>query len=211
MDLSDFRREYVKTSLRRKNLKLDPIDQFNFWLQEAIDARLIDPTAMTIATVNKEGQPFQRVVLLKSVNKCGFVFYTNFASRKANHIKLNNKVSLHFSWCSMERQVHVTGTAKRLTKMENVRYFSSRPKESQIASIVSKQSSKISTHSVLEGKFLELQQKFERREVPIPNYWGGFRIRPETIEFWQGGRHRLHDRFLFTKCENRWKVDRLAP
>ncbi|CAM3074868.1 MULTISPECIES: pyridoxamine 5'-phosphate oxidase [Vibrio] len=211
MELEDIRREYSKGGLRRKDLKANPVEQFDLWLQQAIDAKLTDPTAMTVATVDEHGQPFQRIVLLKHVDAQGFVFYTNLGSRKAQQIEGNSRVSLHFPWHPLERQVHITGVAEKLSITENIKYFSSRPKESQLAAIASKQSSRISTRGVLEGKFLELKQKFAQGEIPVPSFWGGFRIKPESIEFWQGGDHRLHDRFLFSKAENEWHIDRLAP
>ncbi len=212
MKIADIRREYIKGGLRRKDLKTDPIEQFNLWLEQAVAANLEDPTAMTVATVDENGQPFQRIVLLKSVDKKGFVFYTNLGSRKAQHIENHNKVSIHFPWHSLERQVHITGVAEKLSAVENMKYFTSRPKESQLAAWASKQSSRLSTRGVLEGKYLELKQKFAKGEIPIPTFWGGYRIRPESIEFWQGGEHRLHDRFLFTDDgEGHWDVERLAP
>ena len=211
MELEDIRREYNKGGLRRKDLNADPIEQFNLWLKQAIEAKLTDPTAMTVATVDQTGQPFQRIVLLKDVDKRGFVFYTNLGSRKAQHIEHNAKVSLHFPWHPLERQVHITGVAEKLSATENLKYFSSRPKGSQLAAIASKQSSRISARGVLEGKFLELKKKFEAGEIPVPSFWGGYRIRPQSIEFWQGGEHRLHDRFLFSKQEEQWLIDRLAP
>lgn len=211
MELEDIRREYTKGGLRRKDLLADPIAQFDLWLQQAIDAKLADPTAMTVATVDASGQPFQRIVLLKDVNQDGFVFYTNLGSRKAQQIEANAKVSLHFPWHPLERQVHITGVAEKLSAVENMKYFSSRPKASQLAAIASKQSSRISARGVLEGKFLELKQKFEKGEIPVPSFWGGFRIKPQSIEFWQGGEHRLHDRFLFSKEAEEWHIDRLAP
>ncbi|WP_038177454.1 MULTISPECIES: pyridoxamine 5'-phosphate oxidase [Vibrio] len=211
MELEDIRREYNKGGLRRKDLNADPIEQFNLWLKQAIEAKLTDPTAMTVATVDQTGQPFQRIVLLKDVDKRGFVFYTNLGSRKAQHIEHNAKVSLHFPWHPLERQVHITGVAEKLSATENLKYFSSRPKGSQLAAIASKQSSRISARGVLEGKFLELKKKFEAGEIPVPSFWGGYRIRPQSIEFWQGGEHRLHDRFLFSKQEEQWIIDRLAP
>ncbi|MBY6195796.1 pyridoxamine 5'-phosphate oxidase [Vibrio hangzhouensis] len=212
MGIEDIRREYSQGGLRRKDLNDDPIVQFNLWLEQAVAAKLTDPTAMTVATVDQNGMPFQRIVLLKSVDNDGFVFYTNLGSRKAQHIEHNNKVSLHFPWHPLERQVHITGVAEKLTAMENMKYFTSRPKESQLAAIASKQSSRISTRGVLEGKFLELKQKFAKGEIPVPSFWGGYRIRPETIEFWQGGEHRLHDRFLFSQDgKGHWEAERLAP
>lgn len=211
MELTDIRREYAQGGLRRKDLAADPIDQFNLWLEQAIEAKLTDPTAMTVATVDENGQPFQRIVLLKNVDKDGFVFYTNLGSRKAQQLEHNSKISLHFPWHPLERQVHITGTAEKLTVMENMKYFSSRPKESQLAAIASKQSSRISARGILEGKYLELKQKFAKGEIPVPSFWGGFRVRVDSIEFWQGGEHRLHDRFLFSRQDNSWDIDRLAP
>ncbi|MGF1742025.1 pyridoxamine 5'-phosphate oxidase [Vibrio profundum] len=211
MELNDIRREYIKGGLRKKDLRDDPIDQFRFWLQQAIDANLIDPTAMTVATVDPEGQPYQRIVLLKDINEQGFVFYTNLGSRKSLHIEQNNKVSLHFPWHHLERQVHITGVAEKLSTVEAMKYFASRPKESQIAAIASRQSNRISARGVLEGKFLELKKKFEKGEIPVPSFWGGYRIRPLSVEFWQGGEHRLHDRFLYSQDEANWDIERLAP
>ena len=157
MELEDIRREYTKGGLRRKDLLADPIAQFDVWLQQAIKAKMTDPTAMTVATVDESGQPFQRIVLLKHVDEQGFVFYTNLGSRKAEQLGVNSKVSLHFPWHPLERQVHITGVAEKLSVVENMKYFSSRPKESQLAAIASKQSSRISARGVLEGKFLELR------------------------------------------------------
>ena len=211
MELSDIRREYTRGGLRRDNLLSDPIEQFNLWLSQAVEAKLIDPTAMTVATVDQHGQPFQRIVLLKNVEKNGFVFYTNLGSRKAQHIEHNHRVSLHFPWHNLERQVHITGVAEKLTATENMKYFTSRPKESQIAAIASHQSSRISARGILEGKFLELKQKFANGEIPVPSFWGGYRIRPTSIEFWQGGENRLHDRFIYLKESDEWSIDRLAP
>ncbi|EKO3605508.1 pyridoxamine 5'-phosphate oxidase [Vibrio metschnikovii] len=211
MDLSDIRREYTQGGLRRKDLLLDPIEQFNFWLEQAINAGLADPTAMTVATVDEHGQPFQRIVLLKNIDQQGLVFYTNLASRKAQHIEHNHRVSLHFPWHPLERQVHITGAAEKLTAFENMKYFTSRPKESQLAALASKQSSRISARGVLEGKYLELKQKFAKGEIPVPKFWGGYRIKPQSIEFWQGGEHRLHDRFLYSKSDQQWQIERLAP
>ncbi|WP_375748913.1 pyridoxamine 5'-phosphate oxidase [Vibrio sp. HN007] len=212
MELADIRREYTRGGLRRKDLNDNPIEQFNAWLKQAVDANLPDPTAMTVATVNALGQPSQRIVLLKNVDREGFVFYTNLGSRKASDLGENSNISLHFPWHSIERQVHINGVAEKLTAAENIKYFSSRPKESQLAAWASKQSSRISTRGMLEGKFLELKQKFAKGEIPVPTFWGGFRVRPQNIEFWQGGEHRLHDRFVYTKeSDEKWSIDRLAP
>ncbi|OEF28148.1 pyridoxamine 5'-phosphate oxidase [Vibrio rumoiensis] len=214
MKLSDIRREYSLNGLKRSELVANPIEQFNLWLEQAIQAGLADPTAMTVATVDEHGQPFQRIVLLKNVDDSGFVFYTNLGSRKAQHLQHNNKISLHFPWHTLERQVHVTGTVEKLSAMENMKYFTSRPKESQLAAWASKQSNRISARSILEGKYMELKAKFAEGEIPVPTFWGGYRIKVESIEFWQGGEHRLHDRFIYVKSENSeedWDISRLAP
>ncbi|OBU23993.1 pyridoxamine 5'-phosphate oxidase [Photobacterium kishitanii] len=212
MDLTDIRREYTKGGLRRDDLPKDPVELFNKWLQQAVDANLPDPTAMTVATVNADGQPFQRIVLLKDVNDDGFIFYTNLSSRKAEQLHINNKISLHFPWHILERQVHVTGHVEQLSTLEVMKYFSSRPKESQIAAWASKQSSRLSARQALEGKFFELKQKFSAGEVPLPSFWGGYRVKFDSIEFWQGGKHRLHDRFIYLRNdENDWDIERLAP
>ncbi len=212
MDLTDIRREYTKGGLRRDDLPKEPLDLFNKWLQQAVDANLPDPTAMTVATVNADGQPFQRIVLLKDINDDGFIFYTNLSSRKAAQLQINNKISLHFPWHILERQVHVTGHVEQLSTLEVMKYFSSRPKESQIAAWASKQSSRLSARQVLEGKFFELKQKFAAGEVPLPSFWGGYRVKFDSIEFWQGGKHRLHDRFIYLRNDNNdWDIERLAP
>jgi pyridoxamine 5'-phosphate oxidase len=211
MKLADIRREYTKGGLRRKDLDADPIAQFNRWLQQAVDAQFTDPTAMTVATVDADGQPSQRIVLLKNVDQKGFVFFTNLASRKATELEGNNRISLHFPWHPIERQVMITGRAEKLSALDNMKYFTSRPKESQLAAWASKQSSRISTRGMLEGKFLELKEKFANGEVPVPKFWGGYCVRPETIEFWQGGEHRLHDRFRYSRDGEQWQIERLAP
>jgi len=211
-DLSDIRREYTQGGLRRADLPSNPMDLFETWLTQAKDANLSDPTAMCVATVDKDGQPFQRIVLLKKFDDKGFVFFTNLESRKACHIEFNNKVSLHFPWHPLDRQVSVLGEAEPLSMIEVAKYFMSRPKDSQIAAWVSKQSSKISARQALEGKFAEMKAKFAQGDVPLPKFWGGYLIRPQSIEFWQGGEHRLHDRFLYSKSPDlQWQIDRLAP
>ncbi|MFT6125293.1 MAG: pyridoxamine 5'-phosphate oxidase [Shewanella sp.] len=210
-DLSDIRREYTQGGLRRANLPVNPMDLFEQWMQQAKDAQLTDPTAMCVATVDEDGQPFQRIVLLKKFDDNGFVFFTNLESRKAKQIAINSKVSLLFPWHPLERQVAVLGQAEPLSMLDVAKYFMSRPKDSQIAAWVSKQSSKISARQALEGKFAEMKAKFAQGEVPLPKFWGGYLVRPASIEFWQGGEHRLHDRFIYTKTNADWNIDRLAP
>ncbi|MEJ2763618.1 pyridoxamine 5'-phosphate oxidase [Photobacterium sp. MCCC 1A19761] len=211
MELSDIRREYTRGGLRRHDLPEEPLSLFSKWLQQAVDAQLSDPTAMTVATVDPQGQPYQRIVLLKHFDQDGFVFYTNLGSRKASQLGENPRISLHFPWHPIERQVHITGEAEKLSAMEVMKYFSSRPKESQIAAWASKQSSRISARQALESKFMELKQKFAKGEVPVPTFWGGYRVKVNSIEFWQGGANRLHDRFLFTRDGEQWDIERLAP
>lgn len=209
--ISDLRREYTQGGLRRKDLPEDPLVLFEHWLKQVCEANIPDPTAMCVATVDERGRPSQRIVLLKHFDSNGFVFYTNLGSRKAQQIAQNNQVSLHFPWHFFDRQVIVSGKAERISSIEVLKYFHSRPKDSQIAAWVSQQSSRISTRGILESKFLEMKQKFLQGEVPLPNFWGGFRVSIEEIEFWQGGVNRLHDRFVYQREENHWNIDRLAP
>lgn len=211
MELSDIRREYTQGGLRRHDLPDEPLPLFAKWLKQAIAAKIVDPTAMTVATVDENGQPFQRIVLLKHFDRDGFVFYTNLGSRKAMQLSHNAKISLHFPWHGIDRQVHVMGEAEKLSTFEVMKYFSSRPKESQIAAWASKQSRRISARQALEGKFMELKQKFSKGDVPFPTFWGGYRVKINSIEFWQGGEHRLHDRFLYGKDGSDWTIERLAP
>lgn len=209
--IAHLRREYTRGGLRRKNLPDTPLALFEQWLQQACAAQLPDPTAMTVATVDSSGQPYQRIVLLKHYDEQGMVFYTNLGSRKALQLADNPRISLHFPWHFLERQVMVLGEVEKLSPLEVLKYFHSRPRDSQIGAWVSKQSSRISARGVLEGKFLELKQKFQQGEVPLPSFWGGFRVRFHTMEFWQGGEHRLHDRFLYQRDGSGWTIDRLAP
>ena len=210
--IRDIRREYDIGQLRREDLNADPLKQFDVWLQDAVNAKLPDPTAMTIATVSPEGQPSQRIVLLKDVSEGGFVFYTNLGSRKAQELAHNPKISLHFPWHYIERQVKVCGQVYPLSKSEVAKYFVSRPKESQLAAWASQQSKPISTRQMLMSKFEEVKQKFAQGEVPLPSFWGGYRVIPHEIEFWQGGEHRLHNRFVYVLDEHKqWNIERLMP
>ncbi|MDV2858311.1 pyridoxamine 5'-phosphate oxidase [Oceanimonas sp. AH20CE76] len=211
MELADYRREYLQGGLRRNDLPDDPLALFETWMQQAIAAGVPDPTAMVVGTVDEQGQPYQRIVLLKQVDEQGFVFYTNMGSRKAAHLNQNPRISLLFPWHSLERQVHVTGRVEKLAATEVMKYFSSRPKDSQIGAWVSKQSSRISARGLLEAKFLEMKQKFASGEVPLPSFWGGFRVKFDSVEFWQGGANRLHDRFIYQREHDGWVISRLAP
>lgn len=210
--LQDFRKEYTKGTLDTDVLTSNPMDLFNRWLQDAIAADLPDPNAMTVATVDENGQPSQRIVLLKDVSDEGFVFYTNLGSRKAKELKQNDKISLHFPWYFLERQVRVCGTAELLSRTAVAKYFLSRPKSSQLGAWASKQSTPISTRQLLVTQFMQVKEKFAKGEIPLPDFWGGYLVKPSQIEFWQGGEHRLHDRFEYNKAQNGdWQSTRLMP
>jgi pyridoxamine 5'-phosphate oxidase len=212
MELESLRREYLQGGLNREDLDPDPLKQFELWLQQAIDLQIYDPTAMVIATVDARGQPSQRMVLLKHLDARGFVFYTNYGSRKARDIVENSRVSLHFPWNDIERQVKVEGEAVKIPTAESLKYFLSRPKESQLAAWASEQSRPLSSKVMLLNQFAHMREKFAKGEIPLPDFWGGFRISPSRIEFWQGGEHRLHDRFEYRlEAQGNWAIQRLAP
>jgi pyridoxamine 5'-phosphate oxidase len=211
MSLEENRREYDYGKLSRESLLDNPFDQFTLWMNQAIEAGVQDPTAMSVATVSSEGKPWQRMVLLKGFDEQGFVFYTNLGSRKAKEIESNAQVSLHFPWLQLDRQVIVGGRAHRLSTAEVMKYFLSRPKGSQLAAWASKQSSRINSRQALETQFAQIKQKFAKGEIPLPDFWGGYLVVPEEIEFWQGGENRLHDRFCFTRDNDGWTIARLSP
>lgn len=211
-DLADIRRSYTKGKLDDSDLTDNPLDLFNQWLQQVIDSGIPDPTAMTVATVDHDGQPSQRIVLLKDVQQDGFVFFTNLGSRKAKELNNNAKISLHFPWYLLERQVRVCGVAEPLSRTAVAKYFLSRPKASQLAAWASKQSQPISTRELLMTQFHQLKQKFAQGEVPVPDFWGGFLVKPHQIEFWQGGEDRMHDRFEYNlDSAGQWQTNRLMP
>ena len=211
MDLSELRRSYTKDGLRRADLDADPIAQFRLWFKQAIDAQLLEPNAMTLATATTDGAPSQRTLLLKMFDERGFVFFTNYGSKKAQQIKENPQVCLLFPWIALERQVIITGTATKTTKTESLKYFISRPLESQLGAWASTQSGKISSRKALQMKFAELKAKFKDGKVPLPSFWGGYRVEPTSIEFWQGGEGRLHDRLLYSRSDGDWQIERLQP
>ena len=211
MSLEDSRREYQYGRLRRESLKDSPFEQFNLWMEQAIHSDLSDPTAMCLATVNAEGKPWQRTVLLKGMDERGLMFYTNLGSRKAREMSGNPNVSLIFPWMRMDRQVIVGGQVERLTKTEVLSYFLKRPRGSQLAAWASQQSSRLSSRQALEAQFIQMKEKFAAGEIPVPDFWGGYRVVPGEFEFWQGGENRLHDRFQYLRSENGWTILRLAP
>jgi len=213
MDLGALRRDYTQRGLTLDDLKPDPFDQFAQWFQQAIDAELLEPNALVLSTVSAEGIPFQRTVLLKYFDPQGFVFFTNYGSRKAQHIGDNPQVSMLFPWYGLERQLAIAGIATKISTTESLKYFSSRPRGSQLGAWVSQQSSIISSRQLLEMQFEKMKQKFLDREIPLPDFWGGYRVTPTSFEFWQGRPNRLHDRFLYNRQEvdESWAIQRLSP
>jgi pyridoxamine 5'-phosphate oxidase len=211
MSLEDSRREYQHGRLRRESLKDSPFEQFNLWMDQAIHSDLSDPTAMCLATVNAEGKPWQRTVLLKGMDERGLMFYTNLGSRKAREMSGNPNVSLIFPWMRMDRQVIVGGQVERLTKTEVLSYFLKRPRGSQLAAWASQQSRRLSSRQALEAQFIQMKEKFAAGDIPVPDFWGGYRVVPGEFEFWQGGENRLHDRFQYLRSDNGWVISRLAP
>lgn len=211
-DLSDRRPDYGSQPLRRESLDPDPVAQFHKWFGEASGSSGAETNAMSIATVDEDGRPSLRMVLLKHYDATGFVFYTNLQSRKAREISANGNVALLFFWHELHRQVRIEGVAERIPMAETLRYFLRRPRDSQLGAWVSNQSQVISSRQVLEEKFAEMKRKFSAGEVPLPSFWGGYRVRPTAMEFWQGRESRLHDRFLYSATgAGDWAISRLAP
>jgi pyridoxamine 5'-phosphate oxidase len=213
MDLSDHREHYSKPILRKITLHEDPVEQFALWFQEARDADIPEPNAFSLATASTQAAPSLRTVLLKYFDAQGFVFFTNFESTKAREIDGNPHVAMLFPWVALERQVIVKGTATKVSAATSLKYFLKRPRNSQLGAWVSDQSRVISSRKVLETKLAEFKQKFAEGDISLPPAWGGFRIQPQSIEFWQGGADRLHDRFLYSRddTQNNWSLERLAP
>ena len=210
-DVASIRREYTRAGLRRADLKSDPVAQFRKWFDEAIAAQLVEPNAMVVSTTDGR-RPSSRTVLLKACDERGFVFFTNYESRKARDIAANDHVSLLFPWYALERQLGILGRAERIGAAESLAYFASRPHGSRLGAWVSQQSSVITSRSLLEMKWNEMKRKFARGEVPLPSFWGGFRVVPSEFEFWQGRENRLHDRFRYTRQDDgAWRIERLAP
>ena len=211
MNIGHMRTDYARGQLRRDDLHADPFAQFALWFDEACRASLPEPNAVSLATVGADGCPLVRTVLVKHFDASGCIFYTNLESRKARQIEENPNVALMFPWLALERQVIVTGVAQKISAGEALRYFVRRPLESQLAAWASPQSRRISSRAVLEMKWEEMKRKFADGQVPLPSFWGGFRVVPRTMEFWQGRASRLHDRFLYTREEGGWLIERLAP
>jgi pyridoxamine 5'-phosphate oxidase len=211
MNLADLRTDYTKDGLIEADLYPDPFQQFGFWFDQALKAQVDEPNAMTLATSTLEGQPSARIVLLKGFDDHGFVFYTNYESRKGKELALNNKAALLFFWSSLERQVRIEGLIEKVSEQESKVYFDSRPEGSRIGAWSSHQSEPIGSRKDLEDQVTFYSQSFENQAIPRPPFWGGYRLKPQVIEFWQGRESRLHDRLRYRLIDGHWNIDRLSP
>ncbi len=210
--MKDIRKSYQKGALELDQLSADPLHQFLQWFNDALDAELTEPNAMTFATVDSTGQPSARIVLLKGVSDDGFEFYTNYYSRKGMQLASNPKVAITFLWKELERQVRIEGIAHKVSREKSQAYFQSRPRGSQIGALASPQSEVISDRSILDENVNRISREFENTDpIPCPDHWGGYVVVPHMIEFWQGREDRMHDRFRYLKIEDGWKIERLAP
>ena len=210
-EVAALREEYTRTGLAEADVAPDPVVQFRAWFRDALAADLHEPNAMTLATVTPDGRPSARTVLLKGYDERGFVFYTNFEGRKARELETNPLCALLFYWGELERQVRIEGRASRVSGEESDAYFTSRPRGSRLGAWASEQSRPVQGRSVLEERVRALEAEYEGREIPRPPFWGGYRVEPHTIEFWQGRENRLHDRLVYLRNEGGWKIVRLQP
>jgi len=208
-DLSNLRKEYLQSGIIKEDLSQNPIEQFSVWFSQAMEADIIEPSAMSLAT--SDDSIGIRTVLLKYFDERGFVFFTNYESKKSKQIQNNPQAAILFPWLALERQVKIIGSVEKITKLESFKYFSSRPKDSQLGAWSSQQSSKISSRSVLAEQFASMKKKFSSGEIPLPDFWGGYRVIPKSIEFWQGRENRLHDRFIYELSSGQWTISRLSP
>jgi pyridoxamine 5'-phosphate oxidase len=208
---SDIRKDYNLFELRKEDLSPDPIEQFGRWFEDAEAAKVVEPTVMTLATADITGKPAARIVLLKGFDTDGFVFFTNKQSQKGRELEENPRACLVFYWEELERQVRIDGTVEDVSRETAEKYFHSRPVASQIGAWVSHQSNVITSRAELEQLEAKFSQEFAGRPVPMPDYWGGYRVVPRTIEFWQGRRSRLHDRLRYSLIKEEWKIERLSP
>ncbi|WP_426588958.1 pyridoxamine 5'-phosphate oxidase [Mucilaginibacter sp. R-33] len=211
-EIQNLRQDYSASTLSENSTKGDPIKQFEQWFNEALEAKLHEPNAMTLSTATVTGKPSARIVLLKGFHTGGFIFFTNYLSRKGKEIAKNPQGALTFFWGGLERQVRIEGTIEKVSKEESEKYFHSRPKGSQVGAIVSPQSQEIESRDALEQKWNQLEAEYADKELPKPSYWGGYILNPQLVEFWQGRPSRMHDRILYKKTDKKtWKKVRLAP
>ena len=209
-DIQNLRRQYSKSTLSVSSVSKDPFKQFEKWFQDVLNSGFLEPNAMTLATASKAGKPSARVVLLKGIHDGGFVFYTNYKSKKGKDIEDNPYGSILFYWDRLERQVRIEGKIQKVSQQESEEYFNTRPYKSRVGAWASKQSTVIESRSAIVREFLKFMMKF-KSHVPLPDVWGGYRLIPDSFEFWQGRPNRLHDRVRFTKNKSVWKIERLAP
>ncbi len=210
-NLADLRREYSLEELSESTIDHDPFGQFSAWMNEALNSKVLEPTAMTVSTVDAASRPSARVVLLKGFDANGFVFFTNYESKKATDLDSNPNISLHFFWPGLERQIIIIGQAVKTTREESEEYFAKRPVESRIGAWASSQSSLLGTREELEDSVSDIRRKFTGQEIPCPPFWGGFRVTPDGFEFWQGRESRLHDRICYDLKGGEWIISRLSP
>ncbi|BBB23577.1 pyridoxamine 5'-phosphate oxidase [Isorropodon fossajaponicum endosymbiont JTNG4] len=210
VDLTSLRHEFTQSGLNRADLNSNPFEQFELWFQQAQEADVVEPSAMSLAT-SDDSEISIRTVLLKYFDKHGFVFFTNYNSKKSKQLQTNPNVALLFPWLALERQIKISGYVEKVSTLESLKYFSSRPKASQLGAWASQQSSNLSSKQVLLSQFESMKVKFSKGEIPLPDFWGGYRVIPLKIEFWQGRENRLHDRFIYQLSEDKWRIERLAP
>jgi pyridoxamine 5'-phosphate oxidase len=208
--IRSLRTAFNYSPLDEKKIDKNPVRQFHKWMLDALAANAGEPNAMTLATVDRNGFPRARVVLLRGVNKNGFCFFTNYKSAKGKELS-NKKAGLNFFWIELSRQVRIVGTVKKLPARDSDAYFNSRPRESQLSAWTSHQSEVVGSRQEMEKKYSLMEEKFKNKKVPRPSYWGGYAVTPLTIEFWQGKQNRLHDRILYSKLKGKWKMERLSP
>jgi pyridoxamine 5'-phosphate oxidase len=212
MNADDLRQKLMAQGFSQNELNASPLKQFELWYNDIIESQVHEPGAMSLATVDADGQPWQRIVLLKLFDEKGFVFFTNYESRKAQQIAVNPNVSLLFPWYVLGRQIKITGEAEKVSTAESLKYFTTRPRGSQLGAWASQQSQMISSRSILETMVENMKQKYANKEVPLPPFWGGYRVKPKTFEFWQARDSRLHDRFIYRRNDTgEWFTERLAP